>query len=421
MPDFKIRILIVSRTPWNEANSFGNTFTNLFEGVENVEIANICCQGGTMNSRLIDESFQLTDKAVAKSIIGCSPGQIIRNDTESLLSYRPNAPRKVFFYALREVIWTLGRWKSKKLERFIQDFKPDILYLPIYRSHYMCEVDKYVIKLTGVPFVVHISDDVYGYSPNVSGLAKQLQCIIRKDIRQIFKAAAYGEVFSPLMTKEYENEFKIPFYVIGKSVDGKKLPDIPRKKKENIIRFVYTGNYGGERGDQLVSLAQSITEVFPKGTAILDIYSATKADNKIESQLHNLDCVRLMGAVSPDKIIVIQQQADYLIHVEGFSPGAIFESRLSFSTKIIDYLLAGRPIVAIGPQEVTSIQVLKSNDIAYVATDIPGIKDIMYRIAQGQTEDDIKVNNGRTYLVNHRDAGKMKTEMYQRIVQLSKQ
>ncbi len=411
----------MSRTPWNEANSFGNTFTNLFGGIENVEIANICCQGGSMNSRLIDESFQLTDKAVAKSIIGCNPGQIIRNDTESSSSSKPNIPRKAVFYALREAIWVLGRWKSKKLKRFILDFKPDILYLPIYRSHYMCEVDKYVIKLTGVPYAVHISDDVYGFPSKGAGLSKHLQRIIRKDIRQIFKDATYGEVFSPLMADEYKSVFNIPFYVIGKTVDLSQLPDLPQKQKDSITRFVYTGNYGGERGVQLVSLAQSITDVFPKGTAVLDIYSATKADDEIESQLARLECVRLMGAVTSDKILTIQQQANYLIHVEGFTPEAIFESRLSFSTKIIDYLLAGRPIVAIGPQEVTSIQVLKSNDMAYVATDIPGIKDIMYRIAQGQTEDDIKVNNGRTYLVNHRDARKMKTEMYQRIVQLSKQ
>lgn len=421
MPDSKIKILIVSRTPWNEENSFGNTFTNLFEGIEGIEIANICCQGGSMNSRLIDESFQLTDIDVAKSIIGRSPGQIIRNTTEHQISSKPSVPRKVFFYALREAIWNLGRWKSKKLKSFIQDFNPDILYLPIYRSHYMCEVDKYLIKLTGVPYVVHISDDVYGYSPNLSGISKQLQCIVRKDIKQILKNAAYGEVFSPVMAEEYENEFKIPFHTIGKSVDGKRLPEIPKKEEGNIIRFVYTGNYGGERGGQLVRLAQNINMVFPKGVAMFDIYSATKADIDIEEQLARIECVRLMGSVSPDKILAIQQHADYLIHVEGFSPKAIFESRLSFSTKIIDYLLAGRPIVAIGPQEVTSIQVLKSYDMAYVATDNSEIEDALSKIARGQTSDDIKVNNGREFLLNHRDAGKMKTEMYQRILQLSKQ
>lgn len=420
MQDSKIKILIVSRTPWNEANSFGNTFTNIFTGIEDIEIANICCQGGAMNSRLIEESFQLTDNDVARSIFGYRPGRLIyntaANSSPSASNY--NVPRKAIFYALREVVWNLGHWKSKALKRFILDFKPDVLYLPIYRSHYMCEVDKYVISLTKAPYVVHITDDVYGFLPETSGLAGLLQRIIRNDIRQILKNASYGEVFSPLMAEEYGEEFKIPFYVIGKSIEGTQLPEILRKKSSGAIHFVYTGNYGGERGAQLVSLAKAISEVFTEGAALLDIYSATKADNVTESQLSALSCVRLLGAVSPDRILPIQQQADYLIHVEGFTPRAVFESRLSFSTKIIDYLIAGRPIVAIGPQDVTSIHVLKGYNMAFVATDKSEMKGILSKIKNGQTDDDIKVDNGRKYLLNQRDGDKMKTEIHQRFMKL---
>lgn len=401
-------------------NSFGNTFTNLFEGIENIEIAHICCQGGTMDSRLIDEAFQMTDKSVAKSILGFRSGQIIRNTLNKPSTKKINVPRKPIFYFLREIIWTIGRWKSKSLRRYIETFNPDFLYLPIYRSHYMCEVDKYVIKITKKPYIVHISDDIYGYKPNISPIDKCLQDLIRKDIRQIFKNASYGEVFSPLMAEEYNNEFKIPFYLTGKSVDHNKLLNtIPcHKDSKDFIRFVYTGNYGGERGLQIISLAQSINSIFPKGFAVLDIYSATKADDEIESKLSKIDCVRLKGSIKHNKILTIQQQADYLIHIEGFTQKAIFDSRLSFSTKIIDYLVAGQPIIAIGPENVTSVQELKNYDMAYIATTPQEINIILSRIAKKQTDNELKVSNGRKYLLQHRDAKKIKNEMYQRIIQL---
>lgn len=421
MPAYKIKILIVSRTPWNEANSFGNTFTNLFKGIEEVEIANICCQGGTMNSQLIEESFQLTDKDVFKSILGRRPGRLIYNNSVDPSNTKPNIPRKAFFYAIREAIWALGRWKSKKLKKFIQDFNPDVLYLPVYRSHYMCEVEKYIIKLTGAPFVVHISDDVYNFSPKSSRLTKMLQRLIRNDIRDIFKKASYGEVFSPVMGEEFEKEFKIRFYIIGKSVNVHKLPPIPSKDNRNCIKFVYTGNYGGERGFQLVLLAKYITKVFPNGKAVLDVYSTTKADDKIHNQLRGYECVHLMDAVSPDRILGIQQHADYLVHVEGFSAEATFESRLSFSTKIIDYLLAARPIVAIGPHEVTSIQILKSNAMAHIATNTTELENVLKQISRGVIDDETKVQNGRNYLLNHRDSDKMKAEMLGRIEELVKE
>ena len=52
-----IRILIVSRTPWDDSNSFGNTFSNLFGGMEGVEIYNICCQTGDNNNNIVKNIF----------------------------------------------------------------------------------------------------------------------------------------------------------------------------------------------------------------------------------------------------------------------------------------------------------------------------------------------------------------------------
>ena len=36
-----MKILVLSSTPWTNDNSFGNSFSNIFEGIEDVEIANI--------------------------------------------------------------------------------------------------------------------------------------------------------------------------------------------------------------------------------------------------------------------------------------------------------------------------------------------------------------------------------------------
>ena len=48
-----IKVLIVSRTPWNNSNSFGNTFSNLFGGMSGVKIYNICCQPGSIENDIV--------------------------------------------------------------------------------------------------------------------------------------------------------------------------------------------------------------------------------------------------------------------------------------------------------------------------------------------------------------------------------
>jgi hypothetical protein len=64
-----MKILIVSRTTWDDSNSFGNTFSNLFGGMKDVEIYNIACRNGVSNNAVAAEELQMTDKSVLKSIL----------------------------------------------------------------------------------------------------------------------------------------------------------------------------------------------------------------------------------------------------------------------------------------------------------------------------------------------------------------
>ena len=74
-----------------------------------------------------------------------------------------------------------------------------------------------------------------------------------------------------------------------------------------------------------------------------------------------------MGFISSSEIPRIQSEADILVHVESSSLKSRLWVRQSFSTKIVDYLKTARPILAVGPKEVASIEHLVRNDCAIVA------------------------------------------------------
>ena len=76
-----IKILVISRTPWDNNNSFGNTFSNLFEGMHNVEIYNICCQKGNNSNRIVKKALQLTDRSVFYSIFNSNNFYIISSNS----------------------------------------------------------------------------------------------------------------------------------------------------------------------------------------------------------------------------------------------------------------------------------------------------------------------------------------------------
>lgn len=65
----KIKILIVSDAPWNDSNSFGSSFSNIFGGNNKYEIANIYLKRGLPNTSVCNKFFQITEKNILKFIL----------------------------------------------------------------------------------------------------------------------------------------------------------------------------------------------------------------------------------------------------------------------------------------------------------------------------------------------------------------
>lgn len=68
-----LRILILSNTPWDNSNSFGNSFSNIFSGIDNIEIANIYCRYGEPDNCIVKKYFQITEKSLIKILKTARP------------------------------------------------------------------------------------------------------------------------------------------------------------------------------------------------------------------------------------------------------------------------------------------------------------------------------------------------------------
>jgi hypothetical protein len=76
-----------------------------------------------------------------------------------------------------------------------------------------------------------------------------------------------------------------------------------------------------------------------------------------------------MGTASPSEIPAIQRDADVLVHAEGFDEATRRYTRLSFSTKIAQYLAAGRCVFAYGPEELASVRYIRDSGAGIAQTD----------------------------------------------------
>jgi len=134
------------------------------------------------------------------------------------------------------------------------------------------------------------------------------------------------------------------------------------------VQIVFTGNIALNRWKSLKIIADVLENINKAGIrAQLRIYTATPLTGKMRKALDRGASSFLMGSVPSGEIPEIQKKADILVHVEALDLANKLRVRQSFSTKIVDYMKAARPILAVGPKDVASIDHLSRNDCAITA------------------------------------------------------
>lgn len=375
-----MKILVLSDAVWNENNCFGNTFSNIFGNVENIEIAHICCAAGIPGNNIVKHCFQITESLLIGNFLNknkvpgreiehlCDNDKIEQSTYINKLTIFAKKHRAMIFFWIRNLIWKLGNWKSGTLIKFIDNFAPDILFLSLSYSGYLNDIVQFVKQHTNKPMVGYVSDDIYTLRQfSLSPLYWINRLYIRDKVKKMVEQCTYLYVISDIQKEEYKKCFNKECKILWK---GAKFEN---KLSSHFVgyplKLVYTGNIGVGRYKQLALIGQALCNLNQAGIrAKLDIYTMTPMTRKMKKALDIPGAVNVKGGISPAEVIKVQDDADILVHVESFDLKSRLAVHQSFSTKIVDYFAKGKCIFASGPRDVASIDYLIRNDAAVVAT-----------------------------------------------------
>ena len=133
------KILVITVSSWNSKIG-SNTWPTLLEGTSADNVANICIREEKPDSSACNNYFVISENRVLKSILkrkiktGYIPlAQTEDEAREQDLSahnerYQKMSKKRNYFKLLaREMVWKLGKWKTKELDEFLDSFKPDII------------------------------------------------------------------------------------------------------------------------------------------------------------------------------------------------------------------------------------------------------------------------------------------------------
>ncbi len=136
---------------------------------------------------------------------------------------------------------------------------------------------------------------------------------------------------------------------------------MPFKEQNNddVVRIRYFGNLGLERWKVLRELGICIEALnCHRARAMLEVYSSV-TDEGIIRVLTIENACYYRGWVSGDELFRLLQGADITVHVESFNGAMMRRTWASISTKIANYLGAGKCILAIGPDGLASMEHIK--------------------------------------------------------------
>ena len=392
------KVLIVSRGVWDDAGT-SSTLSNIFQNYDCEQLSQIYIETKKPNTRLCQSFFQISEFSLIKKIYKWSTktgkrvdssysedSDLARKESSTMSFVRGH--RSFAYTMLREVLWHLNGWKSKELRAFIEEENPDVVWLTGSPLILMNRLSQYVVKQSRKPYCIYEMDDVYSYRNCGSNPFKYIyRFFLRRRVKKLIKGASQVFVISPKMKREFDSLFGINSIVLTKGIDYTDRPFI-EVTLNAPVNMVYAGNLIYGRLSTLEKLAPALDEINKRHRRIvLTVFTGTPVPDAVRERMTENGSVIFHDPVPYSQVSEVIRQSDVVLFAESFEENNKNIARLSFSTKLTDYLAEGKCILAIGPGDIAPMEYLKDNDAAITIADELHIKEkLEYLLSTGVIE-----------------------------------
>lgn len=257
---------------------------------------------------------------------------------------------------------------SPAAKTLVRDFRPDVIYAPMSGIR-MMRLARHLSRISGAPLVPHFLDDWPSTLFQEGELGGGARRTLLAELHQTLAAAAGLGVISTAMATEYEHRYGVHAVPLMNCIETFDEPKNPATGTAGPTRFAYVGGLHLGRAALLLEVARAI-ESTPQATLI--VHAPREDLDHFGAAFTGIRSVQWGPSLPVTDVHTALASADVLVHLESFAEATIRYTRLSISTKIPQYLAAARPIFAVGPREVASIQHLRQSGAAVVVDRVTG-------------------------------------------------
>jgi hypothetical protein len=231
---------------------------------------------------------------------------------------------------------------------------------------------------------IYFTDDYY-----VDSAKKGLKHIIRrhllrKQYKETIAKAHTAYAIGEKMQKTYSKIFSRSFGILGNAIDVEKYTHISPKKieKGETLVISYMGSLHSNRWKMIAAFGNFIKEVnrrLDDYKVCIKVFSSSGLKTDISKAFAESE-VEFCGVLDTEGVIRQMDNSHFLLHVESFDEVSRAFVRYSVSTKISEYLSSSRMLLAYGPHDVASMELLIDNNLGCCSTDLDSEETIVNKI-----------------------------------------
>jgi hypothetical protein len=351
------KVLVVASDSMDGATGTGVTLRNLFRDWPSDHLAQLHLTGGetgqAVNRIRLPAHAVPVDWALRRAMNARRPAFAVGAPSIAAVPLGEEASKSAKRHAdVRALLDLSPVVRSSGVTRGVAKFAPDVIY-SLLGSDRVIRIARRVARRAAVPLVPHFMDDwpstLYS-SGELGGLARSVT------MRHLSGALAESPValcISAEMAKEYSTRFSVPCEWFVNPVEGTVAVTPPTG---GPLDMVYVGGLHLGRWQVIEGVARSLMRSAADCT--LTVHAPQRDLDMVEVPPLLAAVLRLGGELTPVNVPARLAAAHVLLHVESFDESTRRYTRLSLSTKVPQYLAAGRPVLAVGPADQASMQVV---------------------------------------------------------------
>ena len=194
-------------------------------------------------------------------------------DAKVEAAYKFGRKHTPFTHLLRGVLWRKKFWCTEKLNKWLEEFDPQCVFLAFSDDYFIPEIAMYVAEKFDIPIVSCIGDDYYfNVEKTPNPIYHLYKSTYKRLIDKVLSWPGSAIYISDKIKEKYNSEFKL---------DGETVyltSTVPRKEFKLINKekpvITYFGNIGMGRNNSLNDIGYALGKINPSYK--LEVYSNEK-------------------------------------------------------------------------------------------------------------------------------------------------